>query len=134
MSCTAYANPPANVTWLRLFKGNNATSTETEEDLGVQGVGKSSMVFPKLTKKDAGEYKCTATNKYGNTSKTASVFVKGFTGNISIHFCFFFYFQVFILVAVLDLDKMIHLAMFKKNIFFSEFQGIGRFKTYFNVF
>ena len=82
--CTANAYPPANVTWERL----KVNATSGVEDMGVQGLGKSHLVFPKLSTEDGGEYRCTATNKYGTVSKTTKVFVKGITGNIFLQFFF----------------------------------------------
>lgn len=77
ITCIADANPPANVTWERLT-GN--ASAPMVEDMDVEGVGKSSLLFPKLKTEDGGEYRCTATNKFGNVSQTTTVFVKGITG------------------------------------------------------
>lgn len=86
MTCIANANPPANVTWERL-SGN--ASAPMVEDLGVSGIGKSNLVFPKLTKEDGGQYRCTATNKFGTVSQTTTVFVKGITGENKNDFNFY---------------------------------------------
>eukprot|EP00111_Clytia_hemisphaerica_P018541 TCONS_00054846-protein len=73
--CTSVANPPANVTWERVT--NNSTV-----QIGFTAVEKVPLDFAKVSKDDAGPYRCTATNEFGTVSETVDVIVKGTTGGL----------------------------------------------------
>lgn len=69
ITCQAPANPPANITWEKI-EGNGSIVVITRA---------SYLRFDELTKEDAGQYRCTAENKFKAVSAYVELAVKGST-------------------------------------------------------
>ena len=63
LSCNASGTPPPMVSWIKV-------------DSHVRFNSSSDLVFTNISRSEAGEYRCEASNECGNALETARIFVQ----------------------------------------------------------
>ena len=61
--CNASGIPAPMVTWIKVYSGDMTT-------------GGSELLFTNISRREAGEYRCYASNECGNASETATIEVQ----------------------------------------------------------